>query len=370
MAFKLFSKKSGKESKGLYLDLIVRKIVRETEDAISIVFQNPPASRISYRPGQFLTLILSINGKEERRSYSICTSPFVDEDVAVTVKRVKGGLVSNWLPDTLSEGNTAKVMKPMGSFTTEFLPGNERHLVMFAGGSGITPVMSMLKSVLVQEPGSKVSLIYGNRNIESIIFKQELDQLAIKFKGRLTIVHVLENPSPDWRGYTGLLTKDLIDSMLGGLGDLSPDKTTYWLCGPEVMMKIIEEALSARNVLPENVRKELFVHATVEKESAEVLLTEKPGVEQSRVVTILYEGEEYKVTVEPGKFILETALDEGIDLPFSCQSGICTSCRGRKLSGEMRLVNQEGLSQAELDEGYVLTCIGQPLSDDLVIEIG
>ncbi|MEM7109642.1 MAG: FAD-binding oxidoreductase, partial [Bacteroidota bacterium] len=179
MAFSFFKKKNKEEKKPAvsgpqYYDLEVADIVNETKDAISITFKQPE-TKIEYKSGQFLTLIVPVDGKEVRRAYSLCSSPFTDPDLTVAVKRVDNGLMSNWLPDNLKVGDTMKIMEPMGVFTTEFASANKRHLIMFAGGSGITPMLSIIKSTLTQETESMVSLIYANRNIESIIFKDQLD---------------------------------------------------------------------------------------------------------------------------------------------------------------------------------------------------
>ncbi len=181
MAFNFFKKKTEKKEEnkgGKYRELQVKEIIHETKDAISIVFEK--AEGLSYKSGQFLTLILDIGGKEVRRAYSLCSSPGTDEHMAVTVKRVDNGLVSNWLNDNLKAGDSIRIMSPMGSFTTEYDSANKRHLILFAGGSGITPMMSIIKSMLKLEPDSITSLIYCNRNIDSIIFKDQLEKMLDK----------------------------------------------------------------------------------------------------------------------------------------------------------------------------------------------
>lgn len=373
MAFSFFKKKSEKPAKEethsgpKYYDLRVKNIVQETKDAISIVFDHPVEGKINYKAGQFLTLITNVNGKEVRRAYSLCTSPFTDEDLAVTVKRVDSGLMSNWLADNLKGGATMKVMEPMGQFTTEFSAGNKRHIILFAGGSGITPMMSIIKSLLKQEPNSICSLIYCNRDIDSIIFKNELERSEIAYEGRLHVIHVLDNAPMNWQGYSGLLNHDMLEKLFERIPDWGISNTTYLMCGPEGMMKNVESLLNARGIPKEKIFKESFVQGTIDKEPKQQAATEAL---QAREVTILYDGQEYKVMVPPHKAILETALDQGIDLPYSCQSGLCTACRGKALSGKVKLDEEEGLSKSERDEGYVLTCVGHPLTDDVVIEIG
>jgi ring-1,2-phenylacetyl-CoA epoxidase subunit PaaE len=370
MAFGLFKKSEKKqESHGPhYFDLTVKNIIHETKEAISVVFEQP-ATKINYKSGQFLTLIVPMSGKDVRRAYSLCSSPFVDQDLAVTVKRVDNGLMSNWLPDNLKVGAKVKVMEPMGQFTTEFAKDNKRHLIMFAGGSGITPMMSIIKSTLTQEPDSICSLIYCNRDIDSIIFKQEFDKMQTTYEGRLHVIHILDNAPMNWQGYSGLLNHDMLTKLFERIPNWGIEKTTYLMCGPEGMMKNAETLLVQQNIPKEKTFKESFVQGTIDKESKKDAAPEKAEA-KAREVTIRYDGQEYKVMVEPNRAILETALDQGIDLPYSCQSGLCTACRGKAISGKVKLDEEEGLSQSERDEGYVLTCVGHPLTDDVVIEIG
>jgi ring-1,2-phenylacetyl-CoA epoxidase subunit PaaE len=371
MAFSFFKKNKGNEEKtasggSKYFNLKVKDIIKETKDAITIEFYQPE-NKISYKSGQFLSLITTIEGKEIRRAYSLCSSPFVDEDLAVTVKRVDNGLMSNWLPDNLKAGDTMKVMEPMGVFTTDFDPTKKRHLIMFAGGSGITPMMSLIKSMLNQEPDSIASLIYCNRDIDSIIFKGEFDRMQTDFEGRLHVIHILDDAPMNWQGHSGLLNHDMLVKIFERIPAWGMASTTYLMCGPEGMMKNVENLLAEQSIPKENIFKESFVAGTIDKAD------KKPTTDGeiiAREVTVIYDGDEHKFTVEPGNSILETALDKGIDLPYSCQSGLCTACRGKCLSGKVKLDEEEGLSEAELAEGFVLTCVGHPLTDDVVIEIG
>lgn len=370
MAFSFFKKSPKKEvtaSGPHYYDLKVKDIIQETKDAISIVFEHPQ-EKIIYKSGQFLTLIVKVDGKEIRRAYSLCSSPFIDPNLAVTVKRVEKGLMSNWLPDSLKKGDTVKVMEPMGQFTTEFNADRKRHIVMFSGGSGITPMMSIIKSVLVQESQSIVSLIYCNRDIDSIIFKNELESLETKYEGRLHVIHILDNAPMNWQGYSGLLNHEMLTKLFERIPDWGND-TTYLMCGPEGMMKNVETLLALRNIPSDKIFKESFVQGTIDKDVKKEAVTSSAAL-TAREVTIRYDGQEYKVMVEPDNTILQSALDQGIDLPYSCQSGLCTACRGKALSGKVKLDEEEGLSQSERAEGYVLTCVGHPLTDDVVIEIG
>lgn len=374
MAFGFFKKSDKKKEESTvmngphYFDLRVKEIVRETKDAISIVFEQP-TPKITYKAGQFLTLIVQVGGKEVRRAYSLSSSPFIDADLVVTVKRVERGLMSNWLPDNLVVDQRVRVMAPTGHFTTEYKKENKRHLIMFAGGSGITPMMSIIKSTLSQEPESICSLIYCNRDIDSIIFKEKLDEMQTVDQGRLHVIHVLDNAPMNWQGYSGLLNHDMLTKLSERIPDWGFDKTTFLMCGPEGMMKNVENLLSQRNISKEKIFKESFVQGTIDKGEKKVEVSTS-NEKKAREVTIRYDGQEYKFMVESTRTILETALDQGIDLPYSCQSGLCTACRGKALSGQVKLDEEEGLSKSERAEGYVLTCVGHPMTDDVVIEIG
>jgi ring-1,2-phenylacetyl-CoA epoxidase subunit PaaE len=363
------SDKKEKSSSPRYYELMVKNIIQETMDATSIVFEQP-VTKINYKPGQFLTLIVPLQGKDVRRAYSLCSSPFVDADLIVSVKRVDHGLMSNWLPDHLKVGDKVKVMEPMGQFTTEYSKEKKRHLILFAGGSGITPMMSIIKSILTQEPDSILSLIYCNRNIDSIIFKDELTRLKTKHEGRLHLFHILQEAPMNWQGYSGLLNYEMFEKLFEQIPNWGIEKTVYFMCGPQGMMKNVDSLLDLINIPKDNIFKESFVQGTIDKDKKELAIASTSSENKTREVTICYDGQEYKVMVESTRTILETALESGIDLPYSCRSGLCSSCRGKTLSGKVKLDKVEGLSQSEREEGYVLTCVCYPITDDVVIKIG
>ena len=343
-----------------YYLLKVKNIVQETADAISIVFETPEEG-ITYQSGQFLTLIADIEGQEVRRSYSFCSTLGIDTDLAVTVKRVNGGLMSNYLADKVKVGDEIKVMEPIGNFTTEAVAENKRHLVFFAGGSGITPFMSLIKFIMHKEPQSTITLVYANRNVDSIIFKDQLDQLITKYEGRLSLEHVLDEAPEGWSGFSGFLDRTKLGSILASFPESA--NTEYWMCGPQGMMQVVESYLMEKAIHKDQIRKESFVAPTHEPDQDE------NGV-ITRDVTIVYEGEEHRITVKPDSTILETGLDAGIDLPYSCQSGLCTACRCSLVSGEIKMDEDEGLTEKEREEGYVLICVGHPLTDDVKLKVG
>ncbi len=366
MVFGLFKKKNKETRKSdqRYFDLTVKEVVQVTPDAVNVVFENP-GDNFNYEPGQFITLILTIDGKKIRRAYSLCTTPGVDEFPAVTVKRVEGGIMSNYVNDHVKAGDVIEVMEPMGMFTTTYMEDAERHIVLFGGGSGITPLISILKAVLNREPKSQVSLIYANRDENSIIFKNELDALQEANKDRLKIIHSLDNPANGWNGYAGLLTNEKLKDILKELPLKDNDQTTYFTCGPEPLMNIVFSTLEELGIPEERRNRESFVAGATSP--GEIIDADAGDAKQ---VKLILDGQEYEFEVAPGKPILEAALEADIDMPYSCQSGLCTACRGKCLSGKVSTDEADGLSQDELDDGYVLTCIGKPLTDDVVVEIG
>jgi ring-1,2-phenylacetyl-CoA epoxidase subunit PaaE len=364
MAFGLFKRKKKDSNKEHYYNLQVKEVIRETEEAISIAFEQPEV-KLNYKSGQFLTLITDIDGKSVRRSYSLSSSPFTDDDLVVTIKRVQGGLMSNHLNSHIKAGDVIEVMEPMGHFTTDHAGGKKRHIVMFGGGSGITPLMSITKSVLSQEPDSIVSLIYANRDISSIIFKEQLQKLETTFEGRLHVIHILDHAPLEWQGHSGLLNHDMLTKLFQRIPDWGADNTTYLMCGPEGMMNNVETLLAQQSIPEDRIFKESFVAGTINKPE-----TDTKAEVATQDVTIVYEGEEHVVSVPPNTTILDAALDLDIDLPYSCQSGLCTACRGKCLSGEVKMDEDEGLSDAEKNAGYVLPCVSHPLTDNVKIEIG
>ncbi|MCH8316948.1 MAG: ferredoxin--NADP reductase [Bacteroidetes bacterium] len=354
-----------------YFTLKVAKVVKETQDAITIHFEHPPDHKIAYKPGQYLTLIVNANGEKSRRAYSLCSSPNEDVTLAVTVKKLEGGTISNYLNDNLKPGDPMEIMVPTGTFAIDLVPGAKRHLVLFGAGSGITPLMSIMKSVLAAEPHSQVSLVYGNRDEGSIIFKDDIDELKKKYGSRFNFIHVLTRPADGWDGPKGRINKIKVSHLLEQFPEMGPTVTDYYICGPQGMMDEVKSALESLNVAVEKIHKESFT-APLEKEDESLDEEREKKVSEFKTqdVKINYEGQTHTITVKPDTTILETALDEGIDLPYSCQSGLCTTCRCKLLSGEVHMDEREGLSDMEIDEGYVLICQGHPVTAGVVLEAG
>lgn len=369
MPFGFFKKKSKEEkqesNESRYLTLKVKEVKSETPDAVSVYF-NSENSDFNYQSGQFITLIKSINGKKVRRAYSLCTSPFTDPVLGISVKRVKGGVMSNFINDNLKAGEEIEIMMPMGQFTTDYATDNLRHAVLIAGGSGITPLLSILKSILHNEPKSHVSLIYANEKWEDVIFKEELQSLEKANNGRLKITHVLNQPPADWKGYTGWLSAQTLMDIQESLTELRELPTEYFTCGPAPMMDIVINTYQALGVEKSHIKFESFEAG---KTSPKEIIDESTS-SSGKSVTVVLDGEEYTYDVAANKTILEEGLSQDIDLPYSCQSGLCTACRGKLEQGEVEMGEYDGLSQQELEDGYVLCCQAFPKTDNVRIVIG
>ncbi|MFL0685655.1 MAG: 2Fe-2S iron-sulfur cluster-binding protein [Algoriphagus aquaeductus] len=365
--FNFFKKKEKEVKVNPFLPLKVREVFRETSDTVTLYFEQPEPY-LEYKPGQFLTLVMEFDGKEQRRSYSLCTSPFVDPFPGISVKRVPEGLFSNFLNEKVFPGKTLNVVKPMGNFTTEFHSKNRRHFFLIAGGSGITPIMGILKSVLVNEPQSIITLIYCSRNEEQIIFNKQLELLQLANPDRLTVIHNLSQPSENWKGLKGRLSPIVLKELFAKAEYEPRYEEFYFMCGPEGIMETTQQVLDELGVERERIHRESFFSAAAHQAHEDALKGINNGI-LTRDVTIILEGEEHVVTVPPSKTVLESGLAAGLNMPYSCQSGLCTACRGRVLSGQVKMDEDAGLSEKELAAGYVLCCVSRPLTDDIKITI-
>lgn len=351
-----------------YYFLKVKEIERETDEASTIHFWHPINEVVQYRPGQFLTVLLPQDDKKVRRSYSMSSSPYTDVSLAITVKRVPGGFASNALLDTIKVDDVIEVLEPAGAFFPKQADDQTRQVVFIGAGSGITPLFSILKSILMVEPESEVMLIYGSRNEANIIFDKKLEALQTKYKERLKIVHTLSQPSDSWKGETGRLNKTHLLKILEQFPDLNKKEAEFFMCGPEDMMEEAHRALAILAVPEAKIRKESFASAA-SVHPGEVMTTEEDDTHKTREITLIYEGAEYRLAVKPHETVLEAALNMDIDLPYSCQAGMCTACMGRCTSGKVHLDEEDALSEAERNEGFILTCVTHPMSDDVVIEV-
>lgn len=352
--------------------LRVAEVKNETVDAVSVSFEIPVdlKSNFNFLPGQYTTLKLVVNGENVNRSYSFCSSPFFNELPTITVKRVAGGKGSNFINDNFKRGVEIEVMEPMGNFHSPIAETNQKHYVLFSGGSGITPVISILKSVLAKEPKSSVTLFYGNRSSSCIIFKNKLDELVGTYKGRFKPVYIIDGPETGWTGYTGYVETDMALKLLRENTNLNFQNAEFFICGPTPMMKSVEEALGILQIPKEKIHIEYFTaKADEDKKSASAGTNSEKEIPFSgkTKVKIIYDGNTREFEVGEKETILEAALDAGYDPPYSCMVAACCTCRAKLLSGMVEMDDRESLTDAEISKGYVLTCQSHPKSHGIVL---
>lgn len=348
-----------------FYNLSVAEVRQETPDAVTLVFEQHPSFR-NYLAGQFLTLKAQIEGEECRRAYSLCSSPAIDEPPSVTIKKVNGGKMSSWACLQVKPGMQLQVMPAFGNFVFQPHSSAKRWFMLFAAGSGITPVFSILKTILISEPQSFVSLLYGSRSQGDIIYREELEEWRSRFPGRLKVVHTLSDPGSDWYGEIGRISEEKIMQLIEDLKPVTPfSETQVYMCGPAGMMDAITPALLSQGVRPDCLHREQFSRAV-----EDILKEESTDSGENALVRILLDGKWHQFEVLRNATILDAALDFGLDMPYSCQSGLCTACRGKCTKGKVRMEESEGLSDQELEEGYVLTCVGHAASAEIEIEMG
>lgn len=343
--------------------LKIADVRQEIEDAVSIAFEVPEhlSAEYQFKPGQYLTMRTQINGEEVRRSYSICSSPDENE-LRVAIKRVKGGLFSNFANESLHIGQSIDVMTPMGNFTTEISQNQAKTYVFFAGGSGITPILSLIKTVLVHEPESFVTLIYGNRKINSIIFKEQIDYLKNVYLTRFNVIHILSEEYLGNDMQYGLMDKAKTDQLNEFF--LKQEKIDEaFICGPQPMILAIQEKLLSFGMPEKSVHVELFTSQTPAKTQAP---SNEPKIEAN--VRIILDGIEMDLNIDSdGESVLDAAYKSGMDVPFACKGGVCCTCKAKVLSGSVKMDVNYALEPDEVENGYILTCQAHPTSEKVVI---
>lgn len=348
--------------------LKVKDIRRETADAVSIAFDVPPQIQheFQYKQGQYITIKLKVNGEELRRSYSICTSPYSEKELRVAVKEVADGRASTLMNRQWKVGDIVEVMTPMGNFSSVLSGNNIKSYVLFAGGSGITPMMSILKSVLYIEKKSTVTLVYANRDEDSVIFKNEIEKIASENPDRFKVLNVYDKPNHTVDAIqSGILTVDRVKEIVAKL-DLSKSDE-FFICGPGPMMENIKLALESINIAKEKTHIEYF--SAVADAVAKAEGNENTGASVTSEITVIQYGFETQMTLNTeGLSILDAAIEAGVDAPFSCKGAVCCTCRAKVLEGKVKMDANFALTDAEVEEGFILTCQAHPLTEKVVVD--
>ena len=342
-----------------FLKLLIKEVRRETAAAVSILFNVPSALKEDYKfiAGQYVNIRLTLDGKEIRRAYSICSSPESGE-LRIAVKAVKDGAFSQFANTKLKAGDVLEVGKPEGKFIFEPEANRQKNYVAFVSGSGITPVLSILKSVLKSEPKSTFVLVYGNKSVEETIFHQELHDLHLQYVNRLFVHYVYSQTKAD-EALFGRIDKSVVNYVLNNKHkELDFDK--FYLCGPEVMINTISDILKERNVKESAIKFELFTSSVHENEIKDLSGHCK--------ITIMVDDEETSFEMSQKQTILEAALKQGIDAPYSCQGGICSSCLCRVTEGSAEMKKNSILTDKEIAEGLILSCQAHPTSDTIYVD--
>lgn len=356
----------------LFHSLTVRDVQPDTADAMIVSFDVPPELRetFSFTQGQYLTLRQQVGGQDLRRSYSICAG-VDDNELRVGVRKVKGGQFSNWLHEHLKPGQQIQVMAPQGRFFVPLQPQARRHHVGIAGGSGITPVLSILKTVLAREPLSRCTLIYGNRQLRSTMFKEELEDLKNRYMSRLVLQHVFSDEPTDLPLNHGVMNREKIAEFLQALVPAAEIDHVY-ICGPFQMNDEAEAALLAAGVPEDRIHIERFGVAQAPGQGGQgvgaVLHEAQPGDAEVSRVTIIRDGLTREVEFRKEQpSILDCASAAGLEVPFSCTSGVCGTCRAKVMEGQVRMERNFALDKNEVAAGFVLTCQAHPLTERVVL---
>lgn len=338
----------------------VTEVKKETADTVSVAFEAP--QDFNYISGQYITIKHIIDGEDVRRSYSLCSAPH-ENDFRVAVKKIEAGKMSAFLNNGLKAGDVLEIMPPMGNFV--LTPTDNKHYVAFAAGSGITPIISMVKSVLTNS-NSKFTLYYGNKKDESTIFKSELDLLKKENAESFTLNYIYTEQESVNKLFEGRISKTKFEEFVReNLEILKAD--AFFMCGPEQMIREVSEGLEYLGVVKEKIHFELFTTPIINAEPTKAILeSDFSGTSQ---VTVIMDGDEIEFELESaGNTILDAAMDKGVDAPFSCKGAVCCTCKAQVIEGKAVMEMNYALSDAEVEEGFILTCQAHPASDKLVVD--
>jgi len=352
----------------LFHELKVRRVTPDTAEAVIVTFEVPDELQpvFGFTQGQYLTLRKQIDGQDLRRSYSICAG-VDDGELRVGVRKVRGGVFSNWINEHLKPGDTISVMAPQGRFFVPIEPEAQRHHVGIAGGSGITPILSIMKTVLAREPKSRFTLVYGNRSLKSTMFKEELEDLKDRYMTRLVLHHVFSDEHTDAPINHGLMNRDKIGEFLRTLVPAARIDHAF-VCGPYQMNDEAEAALLAAGVAEDRIHIERFGVPQQAAAVGAVMHEPQPGDAEVAKVVIVRDGLQREITfTREQPSILDCASAAGLEVPFSCTSGVCGTCRAKLVEGQVRMERNFALDKAEVAAGFVLTCQAHPTSERVVL---
>lgn len=347
--------------------LEVMDVQKTIRDAIVVTLAPKDGdSDFSFIPGQYLTFRRNFEGEELRRSYSICAGK--DEGfLQVGIKRVDGGSFSSWANENLKTGDTLEAMPPLGNFHTPISPKAEKQYLAFAGGSGITPILSIMKSTLVSEPKSKFTLLYANRSVSSIMFREELEDLKNLFMDRFNVVHILEDDAQEIDLFTGRIDEDKCEDLFRRWIDIGSIDMAF-ICGPEPMMLGISKSLRDHGLPKEQIKFELFGGDQVGRLKQKRSQTKEDQQSSYADLTVNFDGTDRAFRMPMlGQSVLEAAIENDIDAPFACKAGVCATCKAKVLDGEVEMLANHALEDYEVEQGYVLTCQCYPVSDKISI---
>ena len=346
--------------------LAVNDLRRETADAVSMTFKIPGelAEDYAFAPGQYLTLRTTMDGEEVRRSYSICSGPD-DGELRIAVKKVDGGAFSSWAADELKSGDEIDVMTPTGRFGITAASEEARTYVGFAAGSGITPLLSIVKGVLAREPNSRFFLFYGNRSTTGVMFLEALEELKDRFLQRFSLFHVISGEEQDIPILHGRLDGEKVRVLLRSL---VPSSTVdhVFICGPTGMSEDIEATCRAIGISEDRIHVERFVSGLGGKPRPKAVIA--PSAPPKAFASLIIDGKRRDVPVAEGEAILDAALRAGMDLPFACKGGMCSTCRAKLVEGKAEMDVNYSLEPWELKAGFILTCQAKPVSDKVVVD--
>lgn len=352
----------------IFYSVKIKDKIQETQEAVSLLFDIPKALEeyFQYKPGQYITLKVIVNGIEEHRAYSISSNPYANEDLRITIKKVEEGLISNYLVNQIKVGDEIEIMPPLGHFIYEPKLGNVNNYILAAAGSGITPLFSILKSILTKEPQSKIYLFYQNRFEDSIIFKNELENLQKNHSNQLKIYHFLSRGtnSNSLKFTAGRLNSDDFVKIVKQNVENYFENSEFYICGPQHFMREIETGIANLSIPKNRIHKESF---TVEKDQEENQTTDSRVELIDRKVKIRIYGEEKEIIVKADETVTTAAKNAGLQPPYSCQIGACSTCRAKVVSGKVIMDEREALTDEEIQQGYVLTCQTHPISNDVFI---